>query len=159
MITRSSIAFKDFLGSSIAPQVMPPCDQPDCKISEFYAFSWRGRNIDEDNILFIGTGWDWNREIWEFSAQFQLSIGKRSEREIRPACDCDFQSTLFSFRQKWKGNKSSFKRANNWSLWIFVTYDSLLSLLRMIASDKERFALAINTKAQCRCLTKANQAT
>ena len=27
MITRSSIAFEDFLGSSIAPQVMPPwCD-------------------------------------------------------------------------------------------------------------------------------------
>ena len=25
MITRSSIAFEDFLGSSIAPQVMPPC--------------------------------------------------------------------------------------------------------------------------------------
>ena len=25
MITRSSIAFVDFLGSSIAPQVMPPC--------------------------------------------------------------------------------------------------------------------------------------
>ena len=27
MITRSSIAFEDFLGSSIAPQVMPPCLQ------------------------------------------------------------------------------------------------------------------------------------
>ena len=27
MITRSSIAFVDFLGSSIAPQVMPPCHQ------------------------------------------------------------------------------------------------------------------------------------
>ena len=27
MITRSSIAFEDFLGSSIAPQVMPPCHQ------------------------------------------------------------------------------------------------------------------------------------
>ena len=26
MITRSSIAFEDFLGSSIAPQVMPPCN-------------------------------------------------------------------------------------------------------------------------------------
>ena len=25
MITRSSIAFEDFLGSSLAPQVMPPC--------------------------------------------------------------------------------------------------------------------------------------
>ena len=25
MITRLSIAFEDFLGSSIAPQVMPPC--------------------------------------------------------------------------------------------------------------------------------------
>ena len=28
MITRSSIAFEDFLGSSIAPQVMPPCFGP-----------------------------------------------------------------------------------------------------------------------------------
>ena len=28
MITRSSIAFEDFLGSSIAPQVMPPCRRP-----------------------------------------------------------------------------------------------------------------------------------
>ena len=28
MITRSSIAFEDFLGSSIAPQVMPPCQTP-----------------------------------------------------------------------------------------------------------------------------------
>ena len=27
MITHSSIAFEDFLGSSIAPQVMPPCDE------------------------------------------------------------------------------------------------------------------------------------
>ena len=30
MITRSSIAFEDFLGSSIAPQVMPPCS-PHCR--------------------------------------------------------------------------------------------------------------------------------
>ena len=28
MITRLSIAFEDFLGSSIAPQVMPPCQGP-----------------------------------------------------------------------------------------------------------------------------------
>ena len=28
MITRLSIAFEDFLGSSIAPQVMPPCWLP-----------------------------------------------------------------------------------------------------------------------------------
>ena len=111
------------------------------------------------NIPFVGTGWDWNHGIWKFSAQFQLSIGKRLEREIRPACDCDFQSTLFSFSQKWKRNKSSSKRANYCSLWIIVTYDSLLRLLRMNASDKERFALAINTKAQCRCLTKADQET
>jgi len=27
MITRSSIAFEDFLGSSIVPQVMPPCSR------------------------------------------------------------------------------------------------------------------------------------
>ena len=34
MITRSSIAFEDFLGSSIAPQVMPPWMVPiACKLS------------------------------------------------------------------------------------------------------------------------------
>ena len=32
MITRSSIAFEDFLGSSIAPQVMPPCCNTSNKI-------------------------------------------------------------------------------------------------------------------------------
>ena len=34
MITPSSIAFEDFLGSSIAPQVMPPCHQPEPPVSQ-----------------------------------------------------------------------------------------------------------------------------
>ena len=34
MITRSSIAFEDFLGSSIAPQVMPPWFIQGCEASE-----------------------------------------------------------------------------------------------------------------------------
>ena len=34
MIARSSIAFEDFLGSSIAPQVMPPCPATLCDIPE-----------------------------------------------------------------------------------------------------------------------------
>ena len=34
MITRSSIAFEDFLGSSIAPQVMPPWVQQDVTVAD-----------------------------------------------------------------------------------------------------------------------------
>ena len=34
MITRSSIAFEDFLGSSIAPQVMPPWSRKKVSVSE-----------------------------------------------------------------------------------------------------------------------------
>ena len=34
MITRSSIAFEDFVGSSIAPQVMPPCYMANSKVDK-----------------------------------------------------------------------------------------------------------------------------
>ena len=39
MITRSSIAFEDFLGSSIAPQVMPPCSSVSTK-KEWFSAHW-----------------------------------------------------------------------------------------------------------------------
>ena len=47
MITRSSIAFEDFLGSSIAPQVMPPCQTPKMAVQGYVAVY-----VDINDVLY-----------------------------------------------------------------------------------------------------------
>ena len=49
MITRSSITFEDFLGSSIAPQVMPLCQTPTSRIAPLVS-------VEEDMDCVCETG-------------------------------------------------------------------------------------------------------
>ena len=49
MTTRSSIAFEDFLGSSIAPQVMPPCQE--MKLIHFFV----ANNVDAKKLAFMSS--------------------------------------------------------------------------------------------------------
>ena len=51
MITRSSIAFEDFLGSSIAPQVMPPCHE---------LITWAGNPV----WLNFNNIWKFEEGVW-----------------------------------------------------------------------------------------------
>ena len=51
MITRSSIAFEDFLGSSIVPQVMPPCIKLNLYI--IYRFVWGSLVLADMNNINI----------------------------------------------------------------------------------------------------------
>ena len=72
MITRLSIAFEDFLGSSIAPQDMPPCDRQD---SQFFKFYLRKHQI----ATFLAKHWEWGilcSYLWkncQFSTQEQIN--------------------------------------------------------------------------------------
>ena len=47
IITRSSIAFEDFLGSSIAPQVMPPCNSSFIIISTHMIFHCYHQDLNQ----------------------------------------------------------------------------------------------------------------